>query len=95
MRSNDDLVFRFDGGADVVIENFYTTFDQGDIPQFQVDGQLVSGEDFFNTFNPDLAPAAGADDSSHRSARYNENVDSDLTAKPGSAGHLHRLRGRA
>lgn len=79
-RSNDDLVFRFDGGENVVIENFYTTFDQGDIPQFQVDGQLVSGEDFFNTFGPDLAPAAGPDNSSHRSARYSENVDSDLTA---------------
>lgn len=45
-RSNDNLVFRFDDGADVVIENFYTTFGQQDIPQFEVDGQLVSERTF-------------------------------------------------
>ena len=79
-RSNDNLVFRFDDGADVVIENFYTTFGQQDIPQFEVDGQLVSGADFFNAFGPDLIPAAGPDAASQRSARYNENADSDLAS---------------
>ena len=87
-RSNDNLVFRFDDGADIVIENFYTTFGQQDIPQFEVDGQLVSGADFFNAFGPDLIPAAGPDAASQRSARYTENADSDLAS---GVDHLNGL----
>ncbi|MDR2573745.1 MAG: VCBS domain-containing protein [Desulfovibrio sp.] len=68
---NDNLVFRFDDGGSVELENFYQQFNKDSIPEFQVDGQLIAGADFFNAFGPDLAPAAGPG-STQGGSRYRE-----------------------
>jgi Ca2+-binding RTX toxin-like protein len=59
-RIGDALVFRFDDGARVEISNFYTIYDQDTIPDFEMDGETVSGSHFFEAFAPDIAPAVGA-----------------------------------
>ena len=55
-QGSDSLFFRFDDGAAIELQNFYTQYNKDDIPSFEVDGQLIAGADFFNAFGPDLAP---------------------------------------
>lgn len=85
-RHGEDLVFVFDDGSSLLIEDFYVDFTGENLPEFEVGGQIVSGADFFATMGPDLAPAAGPD--ATRSARYNEMGNADLA--PGIA-HLDGL----
>ncbi|MCD7984520.1 MAG: hypothetical protein LUG19_09770, partial [Desulfovibrio sp.] len=78
-RSGDNLVFSFDDGSSIELANFYTQYSQASMPDFEVDGTLVAGADFFNAFGPDLMPAAGpAAGAAARAARYNEFGNSDL-----------------
>lgn len=59
-RSGDNLVFTFDDGGTVQLENFYTAYSSESMPSFSVEGAEISGEDFFMAMNePDLMPAAG------------------------------------
>ncbi|MDR2056219.1 MAG: VWA domain-containing protein [Desulfovibrio sp.] len=58
-RVGDALVFHFDDGGRVEILNFYTMYDQGTVPDFEMDGETVSGSHFFEAFAPDIAPAVG------------------------------------
>ncbi|OXS29501.1 MAG: hypothetical protein BCS36_07155 [Desulfovibrio sp. MES5] len=76
-KADDALVFHFDDGGSIRIADFYTEYTKDNTPDFEVDGQLVTGADFFNAFGPDLAPAEGAP-ASERSARYNEFSGSEL-----------------
>ena len=49
------------------------------MPDFEVDGTLVAGADFFSAFGPDLMPAAGpAAGAAARAARYSDLGNSDL-----------------
>ena len=58
-RTGDNLVFSFEDGSKIELANFYTQYSQESMPDFEVDGTLVAGADFFNAFGPDLMPAAG------------------------------------
>ena len=49
-QGSDSLFFRFDDGAAIELQNFYTQYNKDDIPSFEVDGQLIAGADFFNAF---------------------------------------------
>ncbi|MDD4700698.1 MAG: VCBS domain-containing protein [Desulfovibrio sp.] len=77
-RSGDDLMFRFDDGASVRIENFYTQYNKDTAPEFEVDGQLVNSADFFAAMGPDLMPAAGPSSAATRDNHYNEYSNSAL-----------------
>ena len=46
-RSGDNLVFTFEDGASIHLENFYTVYSKESMPTFQVDGMEISGEQFF------------------------------------------------
>lgn len=71
-RAGDNLVFSFDDGSSIQLTNFYTQYSQESMPDFEVDGTLVAGADFFSAFGPDLMPAAA------RAARYSDLGNSDL-----------------
>lgn len=60
------------------MQDFYTQYNKDAIPSFEVDGQLIAGNDFFNAFGPDLAPAAGPAASPTRGARYSDLSNSGL-----------------
>lgn len=77
-RAGDDLLFSFDDGSSIRIENFYSEYNKDNAPDFEIDGQLVSSADFFSAFGPDLAPAAGPAAGAERSARYSQWGDSAL-----------------
>ena len=77
-QGSDSLFFRFDDGAAIELQNFYTQYNKDDIPSFEVDGQLIAGADFFNAFGPDLAPAAGPSASPTRSGRYSDFANAGL-----------------
>lgn len=78
-RAGDNLVFNFEDGSKIELNNFYNQYNQENMPEFQVDGILVAGADFFEAFGPDLMPAAGpAGSSVARNGRYNDYENSDL-----------------
>lgn len=76
-RVGDNLLFSFDDGSSIQLSDFYTQYSQESMPDFEVDGTLVAGADFFNALGPDLMPAAGPG-AAERAARYNEFGNSDL-----------------
>ncbi|MDR2054300.1 MAG: hypothetical protein LBQ10_00280, partial [Desulfovibrio sp.] len=47
-KDGDNLVFSFDDGSAVTLENFYRQYTAESIPEFQADGQIIAGADFFN-----------------------------------------------
>ena len=77
-RTGDTLTFQFDDGASVSITDFYTAYTSENAPGFEVDGQLISSAEFFTTFAPDLAPAAGPS-AAERSSHYAEHGTADLS----------------
>ena len=77
-QGSDSLFFRFDDGSSIELQDFYTQYNKDAIPSFEVDGQLIAGNDFFNAFGPDLAPAAGPAASPTRGARYSDLSNSGL-----------------
>lgn len=79
-RTGDNLVFTFDDGSTLVLQDFYTAYTGETVPDFEVDGAELSGEDFFAALNSDLMPAAGpaAGANAARNARYNEYSDANL-----------------
>ena len=58
-RKDDSLIFKFEDGSVVELEKFYSEFSKENLPQFQIEDRLVAGMEFFKTFAPDIAPAAG------------------------------------
>lgn len=83
-KADNDLIFRFEDGGSIKVADFYTEYGKDNTPDFEVDGQLFSGADFFSAFGPDLAPAEGPS-AAERSARYNEFSGSELA---GGVEHL-------
>ncbi len=74
-RVGDNLVFTFNDGAALVLENFYVEYNAENLPAFVVEGLDLSAQDFFAALDPDLmpaaGPAAGAGDAA-RNSRYSE-----------------------
>lgn len=77
-RDGNALTFTFEGGAKISLEGFYSNYTSANTPDFLVDGQAVSGKDFFSALGQDdLMPAAGPT-SGERSSHYEEHADSSL-----------------
>ncbi|MDY0260770.1 MAG: hypothetical protein RBR41_14025, partial [Desulfovibrio sp.] len=87
-RSGDNLVFTFEDGASIHLENFYTVYSKESMPTFQVDGMEISGEQFFAALGEDLMPAAGPAASAARASRYSEYANSSLMD---GVGHMDGL----
>lgn len=68
---SSSLFFQFEDGASIELQNFYGAYNKEALPEFEVDGQLIAGTDFFEAFGPDLVPAAGPA-AAERGARYSE-----------------------
>ena len=59
-REGEALTFTFDDGGTLALEGFYTTYTSSNVPGFLVDGQALSGKEFFAALgHDDLMPAAG------------------------------------
>ncbi len=86
-RADNALIFTFDDGAVIRLDDFYENYHADNIPEFEADGRLVSGAEFFSALGPDLMPAAGpapVERSSH-SAEYSD------SALQGGVDHLDGL----
>ena len=59
-RDDSALIFVFDDGAAIRLDDFYTNYQTDNIPEFEIDGRLVSGAEFFSALGPDLIPAEGS-----------------------------------
>jgi hypothetical protein len=44
---SDNLVFKFEDGSSVELQDFYKQYNKDQMPEFEVDGQLIAGADFF------------------------------------------------
>lgn len=85
---SNSLFFQFGDGASIELQNFYTAYNKEEMPEFQIDGQIIAGTDFFQTFGPDLLPAAGPAASAERGARYSDYANMSLAE---GTWHLNEL----
>ena len=70
-RNGDDLVFMFEDGASVVLQDFYQTYTKDTIPDFVIDDMPVAGQDFFAALgDEELLPAAGPSAGNAAGARF-------------------------
>ncbi|MDD4702489.1 MAG: VCBS domain-containing protein, partial [Desulfovibrio sp.] len=76
---SNSLFFNFDDGSSLELQNFYVAYNREEIPEFQVDGQVVAGAEFFQAFGPGFLPAAGPATSVGRNARYSDLSNMELT----------------
>jgi len=59
-RVENSLVFEFDDGSSVVLENFYSRYSKEEMPTFIVEGVEIPGNEFFTALGAEnLMPAAG------------------------------------
>lgn len=58
-RTGDSLVFTFEDGSSITLQDFYAVYDKSSVPDFITDGVEVAGMDFFSAFGEALLPAAG------------------------------------
>lgn len=58
-RTGDDLEFIFDDGASIMLQAFYKAYNSTTIPDFEVQGKLVTGTEFFTALGEEFMPAAG------------------------------------
>ncbi len=60
LRDGDNLVINFPDGAQISLQDFYSEYDEENLPSFVMDDVEVAAQDFFTAMNePDLMPAAG------------------------------------
>ncbi|MFT4302829.1 MAG: VCBS domain-containing protein, partial [Desulfovibrio sp.] len=85
---SNSLFFNFDDGSSLELQNFYAAYTKEEMPEFQIDGQMIAGADFFQAFGPDLAPAAGPAASAERGARYSDYASMNLAE---GTWHLNEL----
>ncbi|MDD4701879.1 MAG: hypothetical protein PHI96_06620, partial [Desulfovibrio sp.] len=78
-RSGNDLTFRFEDGSSVNIADFYSEYARDTTPDFEVDGTVISGKDFFAAMGSDFMPAAGPD-AAERGSHYVEHGKSELAS---------------
>ncbi|MEG2139824.1 MAG: calcium-binding protein, partial [Bilophila sp.] len=58
-RTGDNLVFTFDDGSTLTLNNFYTAYTKESLPDFIIEGETIPGTQFFAALGEDLQPAAG------------------------------------
>ena len=96
-QGSDNLVFNFSDGSSVEIKDFYKQYNKDEMPEFEVDGQIIAGKDFFDAFGPDLMPAAGPSSNSNSVANgnrfhdwYNSNLMNGIDHLNGLDVHYNR-----
>ncbi|MBQ7618247.1 MAG: hypothetical protein IJS50_05170 [Desulfovibrio sp.] len=78
---SESLFFKFEDGGSIELKDFYAHYNKENMPEFEVDGQIIAGADFFEAFGPDLAPAAGpaaANAATANSGHYQEYANASL-----------------
>ncbi len=63
-RAGDTLTLSFEDGSRIELIDFYVTYTSENMPELVVNGNAVSGEDFFAALGSELMPAAGSATSS-------------------------------
>ena len=53
---SNSLFFQFGDGASIELQNFYTAYNKEEMPEFQIDGQIIAGTDFFQAFGLICSP---------------------------------------
>ena len=53
---SDSLLFRFADGSAVELQDFYAQYGRDRMPEFEVNGAVMKGNDFFDAFGPELEP---------------------------------------
>lgn len=71
-RLDQDLVFRFDDGSHITLENFYANAAKYPLPDFVVMDDVISGKDFFAALSEELQPAAGPAAAMPKGGRFHE-----------------------
>ncbi|MDY0260308.1 MAG: hypothetical protein RBR41_11675 [Desulfovibrio sp.] len=87
-RDDNALIFTFDDGAVIRLDDFYAEYRADSIPEFEVEGRLMSGTEFFTTFGPDLMPGAGPEHAVRNAHAVQADGDSSLM---GGLDHLNGL----
>ena len=87
-RDDNALIFTFDDGAVIRLDDFYVDYRADFIPEFEVDGRLMSGTNFFTTFGPDLMPGAVPEHETRNAHVIQTDGDSSLM---GGLDHLNGL----
>ena len=91
-RDDNALIFTFDDGAVIRLVDFYVDYRADFIPEFEVDGRLMSGTNFFTTFGPDLMPGAVPEHETRNAHVIQTDGDSSLM---GGLDHLNGLNASA
>ncbi len=82
-KADNNLEISFEDGSLLVLEDFYTNYSSDNMPNFLIEGDEVSGEDFFAALDSSLMPAAGnetAADAVQNEARFGNNSANDNLA---------------
>ncbi len=56
---NNLLVYFEDNNSSITLEGFYGVYSAEFMPEFVMEGEVITGEDFFAALSPELMPAAG------------------------------------
>lgn len=87
-RDDNALIFTFNDGAVIRLDDFYADYHADSMPEFEVDGRLMSGTEFFNTLGADLMPGAGPEHEARNAHAVQADGDSSLM---GGLDHLNGL----
>ncbi|MGE4311379.1 beta strand repeat-containing protein [Desulfovibrio sp.] len=87
-RDDNALIFSFNDGAVIRLDDFYVEYRADFIPEFEVDGRLMSGTNFFTSFGPDLMPGAVPEHETRNAHVIQTDGDSSLM---GGLDHLNGL----
>ena len=80
VRVDNNLVFQFDNNSSISLTDFYTAYNKENLPQFEVEGRIISGNVFFEEFFPDLIPAEGPQSQAESGSRFNQYSNMDIAA---------------
>lgn len=80
VRVDNNLVFQFDNNSSISLTDFYAAYNKENLPQFEVEGRVISGNVFFEEFFPDLLPAAGPQSQAESGSRFNQYSNMDIAA---------------
>ena len=59
-RVDDNLVFEFENGASLHLQNFFLESSKENLPQFQIKDVIIEGIQFFKALDPDVFPSSSA-----------------------------------
>lgn len=84
---SDSLLFRFEDGSAVELQDFYAQYGRGQMPEFEVNGTVMQAHDFFDAFGPGFAPDEPSEyDASSGHGLKDVHLDEGLDASAASLG---------